>query len=421
MLIGIDASRANREFKSGTGWYSYYLIRELAKIDSINQYVLYSDKALTGGLIDLMADDGETGGKIEMENGYQKIKSPHNNFKAKILKWPFTYLWTQIRLSWEMLFHSPEVLFIPAHTLPIVNPKKSIVTVHDIGFERLREVYSSDKIGPGRSAGRFFDLLAGLFTFGKFRSNILDYHSWSTKLALKRAKKIIAVSEFTKDELMAVYGAPSSKIEVVYNGFNSALYKPLADQNKIKLVLEKYGIKSPYIFYAGRLEKKKNIAMLINAMVLLRDKYKNFNHKLVLTGSAGLGFDEIKYTIEEFDFNSEVIVTGWAPEEDMPYLYSGASLFVFPSLYEGFGIPLLEAMATGVPIAASNIPAIAEITAGAARLFDPRDKHDIAEKMAEVLMDKKLAGDFVNKGKIRIKDFSLHKCAKETLAVIEKI
>ncbi|MDO8668385.1 MAG: glycosyltransferase family 1 protein [bacterium] len=429
MVIGIDASRANREFKSGTEWYSYYLIRELAKIDSTNQYVLYSDQPLTGGLADLMDEGGEAGGEIKMENGYQKIMSPHNNFKAKILNWPPAFLWTQIRLSLEMLFYPPEALFIPSHTLPVVHPKKSVVTIHDIGFERLREVYSSDKIGSGRgSASIFFDFLAKLFTVGEFRSNILDYHSWSTKFSLKHAKKIIAVSKFTKQELIDVYpayrqagGAPSSKIEVIYNGFNADLYKPVNDKQKINRVLDKYGIKAPYIFYVGRLEKKKNIARLVNAFVNLREKYKELNHKLVLVGNAGLGFEEVKYIIEEFDFNSEVIITGWAPEEDLPYIYRGASLFVFPSLYEGFGIPLLQAMASGVPIVASDIPAVSEITAGSAWLFNPRDRRDMAEKIAEVLLDNKLAEDLAGKGKIRVENFSLNKCARETLAVIEKI
>ena len=402
MLIGIDASRANRDFKGGTEWYSYYLIKELAKIDSTNQYVLYSDKPLTDDLAEII--------------------NHHNNFKAKVLNWPLVYLWTQIRLSLEMLFHPPDILFVPAHTLPIIHPKKSIVSIHDIGFARLKELYSSDKIGPSQGfTSKILDFLAKLFTGGKFHSNVLDYHSWSTRFALKHARKIIAVSEFTKHELLEVYGAPSSKIEVVYNGFNANLYKPIPDKQEIVRVLDKYGIKAPYIFYTGRLEKKKNTVGLVNAFVILREKYKNINHKLVLVGKASLGFNEIKYIIEEFDLNNEIIITGWVSEQDMPYIYSGASLFIFPSFYEGFGIPLLEAMASGVPIAASDIGAISEITAGAAYLFNPNDSHDMAEKIAKVLLDNKLAEDLVNRGKTRVESFSLNKCARETLKVIEGI
>ena len=185
MLIGIDASRANRKFKGGTEWYSYCLIRELAKIDSKNQYILYSDKPLVGGLADLTKEDYEAAsGRID-KRGYQTIKSPFGNFRVKILKWPFAYFWTQIRLSYEMLAHRPDILFIPAHVLPIIHPKKSIVTIHDIGFEHLSELYSSDKIGPaGGLTSEAFNLLARLFTWGKFHPNIIDYHSF------KKIKKL---------------------------------------------------------------------------------------------------------------------------------------------------------------------------------------------------------------------------------------
>jgi glycosyltransferase involved in cell wall biosynthesis len=401
MLIGIDASRANRKFKGGTEWYAYYLILELAKIDSTNQYVLYSDKPLTDELAELASKNG--------------------NFKAKVLNWPFTYFWTQARLSLEMLFHAPDVLFVPAHTLPLIHPRKSVVTIHDIGFERQEELYSSDKIGPiGGLSGQAFNLLALFFTGGKFHSNEIDYHTWSTKYNLKHANKIIAVSEFTKQELIDVYHTSGSKIAVIYNGYNAELYRPIADKKEIDSVLTKYGIKCPCIFYVGRLEKKKNTARLISAFGIMREKYKSLNYKLILVGNASLGFDEIKYVIEEFDLYSEVIITGWVPERDMPYIYNGASLFVFPSLYEGFGIPLVQAMATGVPIAASKTASIPEITAGAARLFNPNDEADMAEKMAEVLLDKQLAKKLIDRGNARVRDFSLAKCARETLAVLEK-
>lgn len=421
MLIGIDASRANRKFKGGTEWYSYYLIRELAKIDSKNQYILYSDKPLVGGLADLTKEDySAEPGKVD-NYGWQAVKSPFGNFRVKILKWPFSYFWTQIRLSYEMLMHRPDILFVPAHALPIIHPKKSIVTIHDIGFERFAELYSLDKIGPanGLTSGAF-NFLIRLFTLGKFHPNIVDYHSWSTKFALARAKIIIAVSLFTKQEMVEFYKADAEKIKVIYNGFNSHLYGLIKDQKKIKQVLSQYGVEMPYIFYAGRLEKKKNIAKLVEAYAIMRQKFKEINHKLVLVGRAGLGFDEVKYVINEFDLNDDVIITGWIPEADMPYIYNGASLFVFPSLYEGFGIPLLQAMACGVPIAASNIASIPEVVKDSARLFNPESPEDIAEKMAKILLDKQSANELINRGFNRVKDFSLAKCAQETLALMEK-
>ena len=419
MLIGLDASRANRKFKGGTEWYSYYLIRELAKIDSTNQYILYSDKPLTSGLSDLTNEDAEAGDKIVKENGFQIIKSPHHNFKAKILNWPFAYLWTQIRFSLEMLIYPPDVLFIPAHALPYFHAKKSVVTIHDVGFERKKELYSLENLGPNDGlSGKFFHFFVQLFSRGQIQSNILDYHRWSTKFSLKHAKKIIAVSEFTRKELMDIYKAPAAKIAMIYNGFNSSLYRPIGDRAKIKRVLSEYDLKEPYIFYVGRLEKKKNVARLVNAFAVMKQKHKEFKHKLVLAGKAGLGFDEIKYVIDEFDLDNEVMITGWVPEADMPYFYAGASLFVFPSLYEGFGIPLVEAMACGAPVVASRVASIPEITAGAALLFNPKIESDIAEKMIQVLSDKKLASDLIERGYNRANFFSLAKCAEETLSTI---
>lgn len=422
MLIGIDASRANRKFKSGTEWYSYYLIKELAKIDSKNQYILYSDKPLEGGLTDL-TDENNSDNPIKINNrGWQEIKSRSENFRAKILKWPFQFLWTQVRLSYEMFVHPVDVLFIPAHALPIIHPKKSIVTIHDIGFERRGKLYNSDKIGPESDfISKALNFFAGFFTFGKFHSNTIDYHSWSSGFSILRAAAIIAVSEFTKKEMVDFYKADAKKIKVVHHGLDGKIYRRIDDEKKIKQILNKYGIKTPYIFYAGRLEKKKNTAKLIEAYAIMRKKFKNIKHKLVLAGSAGFGFDEVKYMINEFDIEEYAIITGWIPESDMPYIYNGADMFVFPSLYEGFGMPLLEAMSCGTPITASNTASIPEVVQDSALLFNPEDKDDMAEKMAKILLDKQFAGTLTLKGFARIKNFSLEKCAKETLELIENV
>lgn len=422
MLIGIDASRANRKFKSGTEWYSYYLIKELAKIDSKNQYILYSDKPLEAGLIDL-TDENNSYNPIKINNrGWQEIKSGSGNFRAKILKWPFQFLWTQARLSYEMIAHPIDILFIPAHALPVVHPKKSIVTIHDIGFERCGKLYNSDKIGPESGfVSKALNFFAGFFTFGKFHSNIIDYHSWSSKFSISRAAAIIAVSEFTKKEIVDFYKVAEKKIKVVNHGLDGKIYRRIGGEEKIKQILNKYDIETPYIFYAGRLEKKKNTARLVEAFAIMKKKNKNIKHKLVLAGNAGFGFDEVKYVINEFDIEEDVIITGWIPESDMPYIYNGADMFVFPSIYEGFGIPLLEAMSCGTPIAASNAASIPEVVHDAALLFNPEDKDDMAEKMAKILLDKQFAEKLADKGFSEVKKFSLEKCAKETLELIEKM
>ncbi len=424
MLIGIDASRANRDHKSGTEWYSYYLIRWLAKLDAENQYILYTDKPLKAGLLDLTTkqhiseDSNEE--KVKLDNSeYQILRSPHNNFRAKVLNWHFPFFWTQLRMSWEMLIHGPKILFIPSHTLPRIHPKKSIVTIHDIGFERERRLYNQGRMGPESAIGcKVLNVLVKLFTFGKYGANILDYHSWSTQFALKHAKKIITVSNFSKKEITEIYNAKEEKIKVIYNGFNKYLYKKINDQEKIKRGLNKYDIESPFIFYVGRLEKKKNTPALVEAYAIMREENPEIKEKLILVGDASHGYDEVGYQIREFNLVDEVIITGWIPEVDMPYIYNGATAFIFPSRYEGFGIPILQAMACGTPIAASCSASIPEIAQGAAIFFSPNDVRLMAEVMAKVILDKQLRQELVEKGYERVKEFSWEKCARETLEEI---
>ena len=422
MVIGIDASRANREHKSGVEWYSYYLIRWLAKLDKDNQYILYTDAPLRGGLLDLRTKqyypDQNGGEEIYDRKGYQIIKSPFNNFKAKILKWPFKYLWTQGRMSLEMLFCRPDILFVPAHTLPVVHPGKSIVTIHDIGFERERRLYQKEEMGPESTRARkLLNIFIKIFTLGKYRADTIDYFRWSTAYALKKAIKIITVSNFTKRELTSYFGADPDKIKVVYNGYNKEVYRKIDDEGGIRNVLEKYGIERPYLLYVGRIERKKNIPTLIEAFSILKEN-KDIKHKLILVGDASYGYDETKYMINEFDLSNEVIMPGWLPELDMPYLYNGADAFIFPSVYEGFGIPPLQAIACGIPVATSNSSSIPEVVGNAALLFNPDDPYDMAAVFKKIITDKNIRELLLIAGDEHIKNFSWEKCARETLKEI---
>ena len=424
MLIGIDASRANRLHKSGTEWYSYYLIRALVQIDSKNTYILYTDAPLTEGLADLTTNSQhKTFVTSVRENGMQPVRSPHNNVKAKVLRWPWKFFWTQGRLSLEMIFHRPDILFVPAHALPIFHPKKSVVTIHDIGFRNNASLYEHNQIGAdSRRRRSFINFCIRLITFGKYGATSFDYLEWSTKFALHQAATIIAISQFTKSELLSAYKPKPEKISVVYNGYSEDLYHPLPDDRTSDEVLQRYGISRPYFFYVGRLEKKKNTATLIEAFALLKSKQgENFKHKLCLVGDASYGFDEIKYTIHEYGLVNDVIVTGWIAEKDLPYIFARAEAFVFPSNYEGFGIPLLQAMATGTPIAASNIASIPEIVQEAAILFDPKDSQDIAEALARVLFDETLRKNLIERGNQRVKQFSWQNTARETLEIFNKL
>jgi glycosyltransferase involved in cell wall biosynthesis len=426
MLIGIDASRANRTHKSGTEWYSYYLIKYFAQLDSDDQFILYTDKPLSSDLADLVALDftrapfRDINPKYD-EDGYQRIKSPHNNFKAKVLRWPFSYFWTLGRLSLWMIRHKPDVLFIPAHGLPLIRPKRTVNTIHDIAFKREAELYEENKLGPQNSRGkRILNFLVRLFTFNKYGANSTDYLNWSTAYSLKNSSKIITVSRFTRDEIARVYNFSAEKITVIHNGFNNNLFRKIDDQQKINEVVGKYGISRPYILYIGRLEKKKNTPLFLEAFAEFKHRRHDLTEKLVLIGDASFGFDEVKYIVHEYALMDEVIAPGWVSEEDMPYIINGASAYILPSLHEGFGITLLQSLACGVPTAASDIPVLREVAGEAAIYFDPHDKEDVFRAMERLITDNNLRQYLIKKGLELTKEFSWEKCARETLDCLLK-
>lgn len=405
MLIGIDASRANRNYKTGTEWYSYYLIKNLAEIDNDNRYFLYTDKPLVGGLSELIES--------------------HKNFKEKYLKWPFQYFWTLGRLSLQMSCCRPRVLFVPAHAMPLIHPRRTITTIHDIAFKKEKAVYAEQTVDRGQKFLRRLIIAIikhyFLLTTGKFKYDATAYLDWSTKFALKHARKVITVSQFTKDEIIATYKVNPDKIIVIHNGYNNLLYKPLDNKAKIKMVLDKYGLEGDYFLYVGRLEKKKNISALIEAFAIMRENNKEIKTKLVLIGHAGFGYDELKYVIEEFNLNNDVIMLGWVEEADMTYIYNAAKAFVFPSRHEGFGIPVIQSLACGVPTVVSDIPVLREVAEDAVLYFDKDDKYDMAAKLKQIVVDEDLRRNLIKKGLERAKNFSWKKCAAETLKAINSL
>ncbi len=405
MIIGIDASRANRQRKTGTEWYSFYLIQNLAIIDKTNKYWLYLNTPPTPELIAAVKNNP--------------------NFTFKYLNWPLYSFWTLGRLSLEMLWHRPDVLFVPAHTLPLFSPRKTVNTIHDIAFVREQNLYFSEKVKTKIAGSRqIVNFLVKLITLGKYHADSVDYLYWSTAFALRHAKKIITVSEFTKQEILSLYPkTKAQKMAVVHNGYNNTIFKPLKDNEieKMQAVLEKYNIKAPFFLYVGRLEKKKNTPALIEALALLRDNHPEIKEKLVLIGNASFGFDEVKYVIEEFDLNNDVYIPGWVSEEDLPYIYNAASAFVFPTKHEGFGIPILEALGCGLPTIASDIPVLREIAEDAVLYFNQNDKKEIAEAMAKIVIDRALREELRAKGLAQSSKFSWRRSAEETLKVIENL
>ncbi len=397
MIIGIDASRANESERTGTEWYSYHLIQEFKKLDLQNEFRLYSPGPLKDGL-----------------------KNLPKNFTSRVLKSPAEMLWTQTRLAAEMIFNPPDVLFVPAHTIPIIHPKKTIVTCHDVGFERFPELYATHSIGPARGLkGLAVKAAAKIATGFKYSNNELDYHRWSMKFALKHAHKIIAISEFTKKEIQEIYKVSGENISVIHNGFDREKFVPMKNQAVIDQTLQKYGLNQPFYLFVGRLEEKKNIAGMLEAFAIAKAKEQNLSKTIfVLAGRPGYGYDRIQSAIKRLNLENSVKQIGWIPDIDRINLMNTAKIFLFASMYEGFGIPILEAFGCGTIVITSNSTACPEVAGDAALLCDPASPEEIAAAIIKLENDEKLREDIRQRGFARVKEFSWAKCAAETLNLL---
>ncbi len=373
MLIGIDASRANRQQKTGTEWYAYHIIKNLIELDRQNQYVLYSDQAFDQEFIEL-ADK-------------------YSNVKLKVLAWPFKRFWTLGRLTLEMMFFPPQVLFVPSHVLPLFSRAKLVNTIHDVGFMAHSEFYQ-------KAAQKYLE--------------------WSTKEAIRGADKLIVVSEFTKQELLKYFPAAQNKaVEVVYHGFDQFLYnqeKKPDDQD----ILSRYDLQKPYFLYIGRLESKKNIIGLLNGFRQYCQMSPDSQIELVLVGKRGQDFAAIKNLVDDPILEGRVKELGWTPEKDLPVLLRGALSFVMPSWYEGFGIPLIQAMASGTPIIAAKAGSLPEVAREASLYFEPTNPEELAERMIEIVNNQDLRYNLIKAGLARADNFSWQKAARETLRILEQ-
>src|SRR5512142_3299529 len=367
--IGIDASRANRAQRTGVEWYSYHVIQGLKKrIPPSYRVLLYSEEPLRDGLETLPP-----------------------NWESRVLRWPPRRLWTQIRLSWEMLVRPPDLFFVPAHVVPMITPRRTLTTLHDVAFMTMPDAY--------RPIGR-------------------AYLTLMYRIAAARAR-ILTVSEFSKGEIIRHFGADPDRITVTPLGFDAARFGPATD-DEIRARLHAHGVRRPYFLFVGRLEAKKNLGGLITAFRRYRALRPGDDAKLVLVGKAGYGYAREMRALGEVEKVS-VIEKGYVSPDDMRHLYGGATAFVFPSRYEGFGIPVLEAFACGTPVIASDVTAIPEVAGDAALYVNPDDPDDIASAMARIADDPALRASLAAKGDARVKRYSWDSTAAKTWEVMERM
>jgi glycosyltransferase involved in cell wall biosynthesis len=365
LQIGIDASRVDRGHRTGTEQYSAQLLEALGGLDHLNRYTLYANS-----------------------RAKPTLRLPPN-FRARLI--PFPRLWTHARLSLEMASRTPDVLFVPAHVVPLAHPR-TVVTIHDLGYRAFPEAHPP-------LARRYLD--------------------WSTRWSAAAARRVIVPSEATARDLSAVYGTPPGRIVVIPHGHHPR-FRPL-NAATVDAGLARLGIARPYVLFVGTLQPRKNLARALVAFERLAAR--GWPGRLVLVGQRGWLSDPIFSTIARPDSaaNSRVHLTGYLADEDVPIVYNGAEGLVFPSLYEGFGLPALEAMACGTPVLTSGTTSLPEVVGDAALLVDPLDTDAIASGMARLVGDAALRADLRQRGLARAGEFTWRRAAERTLAVLENV
>jgi glycosyltransferase involved in cell wall biosynthesis len=369
MLIGVDASRIVTDYPTGTEVYSRRLIEALLMLESQREpsirrrFRLYFHRTPAPDLF----------------SGVECCP------EMRVI--PFPRLWTHVRLSWEMARRPPDVLFVPAHVLPLVHPRASLVTVHDLGYLYFPEAH------PWRQ--RLY----------------LDY---STRWNVHAAAHVLADSEATKLDIVAHYRISPHKITVAYPGYDEAL-APVREPAGIEAVKAHYGIAGDYFLYVGTLQPRKNLSRAIEAFTALKSETT-----LVLAGKRGWLYKDLFAQVQRLGLEGRVLFPGYVPDEDKSALMSGALAFVFPSLYEGFGLPILEAQACGCPIITSITSSLPEVAGDAALLVNPHDVPGIATAMLRVATDPVLRERLIEHGLANVRRFSWTDCARSVLNSVEQ-
>ncbi len=363
MRIGVDASRATLERRTGTEHYAWRLAWGLveAAAGRGHDFVLYTRETPAPGRL-------PAGPAVQV----------------RAIPWP--RLWTHLRLSAELLLARPrpDVLFVPAHVLPLAHPVPTVVTVHDLGY---RHFPAAHPLGQRL------------------------YLDWSTRFSARRATHLIADSLATRRDLARFYKVHEGRVSVVYPGRDETLQPtgPAA-------VRARYGLAGDYVLHVGTLQPRKNLLRLIDAVAAARQQAPGLS--LVLAGRPGWLAGPILARARECA--GFVRLLDYVPAADLAGLYSGARVFAFPSLYEGFGFPVLEAMACDTPVVCANAASLPELAGAAALLVDPADTAGLAGALVRAATDETLRAELVARGRAQVRRFSWARCAHETLAVLER-
>lgn len=363
MVIGIDGNEANIDRKVGIGEYAYELLLQFAKAKEDVKFEVYLK-----------------------ENPGIEMPVPTSNFKYRIVG-P-KKLWTQFGLPLNLFIEKrPDVFFTPTHYAPRFSPVPSAISIMDLSFIHFPQLFA--------------------------KKDLYQLVSW-TKYSVKNAKAIFTISQSSKDDIIDIYGVDDNKIFVTYPGIKEGSNGKILTMDDLR---KKFGIDKNYILFVGTLQPRKNIIKLIEAF----SKIERENLILVIVGKKGWLYEDILSAPQKFGVLERIKFLDFVEDKDLPSLYQNATCFVLPSLYEGFGLPVLEAMKYGCPVLVSNVSSLPEAGGDAAIYFDPKDANDIKEKIEKVISNPKLRSEMIEKGKLQIKKFSWEKTARETLRVLESL
>jgi len=378
MKVGIDIRNIGKK-RTGDEVVFLNLVKHLARIDQENEYFLFTDIKEQVTIEEIKERIGILG-----KNNFSIISLPTRN--------KFVWnAWTLPRYLWKY----PVDVYHTQYITPffVSNKIKIVTSIHDVSF----------KVLPGLI--KFFDLF---------------FFSVLIPLSVRRANRIIAVSNFTREEIIRFYNVDPAKVTLVYNAIAENFITQYSSDEIKSCVREKYHLPEKFILYLGTMQPRKNIPSLIKAFALLIKN--NPEVKLVLVGNRnGRNFDRrIDALIDEYLIKDSVIFPGFIDEDDKHAIYNCSRVFCFPSLYEGFGIPLLEAMSQRVPVLAAKIPCFQEVAGDAALYFDPNNL-DFQEKLNAIYFDENLRKSLIDAGISRLRDFSWEKAANETLAIYKQL
>ena len=377
MRIGIDCRTIlSPELgeKAGVGHYTFYLVKNLLGIDKKNEYVLFFDHRFPNT-------------KEFKQKNVKIVHFPFSQYK-KYMPYGYAHLIVSAVISRENL----DIFHAPANTIPLSLDIPSVLTVHDLA------IYKHPSWFPPKQ---------------NFSTKYLVPRS------VKKAKKIISVSNSTKKDLKSVFKAKEKDIKVIYEGFEK---EKKISQNKINKVKRKFRTGDNFVFYIGTVEPRKNLDLLVRAFdnLVCSDHKKYKDYKLIIAGQKGWKFDKFFSAVKKVKCG-RVHYINYVTHEEKVALLSSATCFAFPSLFEGFGLPVLEAMSLGTPVITSDVSSLPEVAGKAAVLVNPKQVKSIEKALSQVLRLKTKRTSLIKKGKKQAKIFSWKKCARETLKVYQQV